>query len=126
MQGSCHVHCLFFTNWFCLYRRFPISQSKLNEGYLRTPGFREEGYLRTLEFHLLATVPVGALWIGSSEERESILVTVCLFGAVGEMSAAQALREACHNIKEVCAHMKTTFLKAVDDYKHADLVPMEQ
>eukprot|EP00884_Botryococcus_braunii_P003334 jgi/Botrbrau1/13000/Bobra.384_1s0024.1 len=44
----------------------------------------------------------------------------------GEMSAAQALREACHNVREVCSHMKATFLKAVEEYNDSVVEPMEQ
>lgn len=35
----------------------------------------------------------------------------------GEVTSAHVLREACESIKEVCAHMKGTYSRALEEYE---------
>ena len=44
----------------------------------------------------------------------------------GAITAQEALREALLNIKEVCAHMKSTFEDAVAGKKAEDGDPMQE
>ena len=48
---------------------------------------------------------------------------------LGELTAVEALRQACQSLKQLCGHMKTTFTEAYEQYEQtqgADGEPMKE
>ena len=48
---------------------------------------------------------------------------------LGELTAVEALRQACQSLKQLCGHMKSTFTEAYDQYeqtKGGDAQPMRE
>ena len=53
--------------------------------------------------------------------------TQCL--VPGELTAVEALRQACQSLKQLCGHMKSTFTEAYDQYEKTmggDAQPMRE
>ena len=71
--------------------------------------------------HWDAPIPISKLaWVLTSLPQSSPT------DAAGEISAAEALRQACRNLQEVCAHVKTSFETAVAEKRQETaVIPME-
>ena len=63
------------------------------------------------EIHMvLATTTAGFIGVESLHRRLTI-------SSAGEISAVEALRQACQSLKQLCGHMKATFNEAYTQYE---------
>lgn len=48
---------------------------------------------------------------------------------IGELTAVEALRQACQSLKQLCGHIKSSFTEAYEEYertKGTDAQPMSE
>jgi hypothetical protein len=50
----------------------------------------------------------------------AVSVVHLLCSCAGEISAVEALRQACQSLKQVCAHMKEKFTEACNQYEERE------
>ena len=67
--------------------------------------------------NIIATPPSGAQHIWLLHDALDMCQYLCLLS--GEVTAVEALRQACQSLKQLCGHMKSNFTEAYEQYEHS-------